>query len=129
MPRSGTGVVGGSTRKPQLSLFELTAIAMMKRLDAGFRNDSLHHPGCGSGRPSRLTACPSSAEEGSKEVQFPRGGYVDLFVQLATLLIKSCLDGRCSRRYLHLSPWGQEGFHESSPFASRGCHVESDHQF
>jgi hypothetical protein len=36
------------------------------RVIEDFRNDLSHHPGAGVGLPSRATARPSSAEEGSK---------------------------------------------------------------
>ena len=67
MPRSGTGVVCGNCLEPSLRrLVPSSRILGAKRVVGGFLNPQSHHPGAG-----RASACPSSAEEGSNNVQFP----------------------------------------------------------
>jgi len=69
-------------RKPRSSRFELTInVGGVKRLVAAFRSDRSHHPGSSCAR-----ARPSSAEEGSKNVQSPGAGSTCLPLLFALLL-------------------------------------------
>ena len=67
MPRSGTGVVCGKFLESSFRRFVPSSRTLgTKRVVGAFFNRRSHHPGAG-----RASARPSSAEAGSKNVQFP----------------------------------------------------------
>ena len=67
MPRSGTGVVCGKCQKASFARFVPSfRILDTKRMFGAFLNRRSHHPGAGC-----ASARPSSAEEGTQNVQFP----------------------------------------------------------
>ena len=71
MPRSGAGVVCGSCQEASFRRFVPSfRILGTKREFGAFLNRRSHHPGAG-----RASALPSSAEEGSKNVQSPHDAF------------------------------------------------------
>jgi hypothetical protein len=67
VPRSGTGVVCGKCQKASFERFVPSfRILDTKRMFGAFLNRRSHHPGAGC-----ASARPSSAEEGTQNVQSP----------------------------------------------------------